>query len=104
MTVISLDPTHDTVTLKREGKGDGPFADDVKTLTLIREKKSYAATVSGGHSKWSGITTFRRGIIQSEALIVERPVTVVTQKAGQSPGIERQYILLNAIPLALLHD
>src|SRR5271167_740339 len=48
-------------------------------------------------AKWSGYTTFRGGVILSDVLLVERPVTTTSKELGSSSGIERQYILLNFV-------
>jgi hypothetical protein len=64
----------------------------------VKDKKTYTVDVATGKAKWSGYTTFRRGVILSDVLLVERTVTVTSKEMGQSSGTERQYILLNAMP------
>jgi hypothetical protein len=51
-----------------------------------------------GRSHWSGYTTFRAGIVVSDELLVERAVTLVSDKLGRVAGQEREYILLDAAP------
>ena len=97
VTVVSIDPAFRQITLKREGQGDGSFADDMTTVSLSKNKHDVTATISGGHARWSGLTTFREGIIVSDALLVDRPVTVTVEGLQPVTGSERQYILLNAI-------
>lgn len=102
--VISVDPSNDTVTLERTGEGDGESVNEIKQLHLVKDRKTYAVEASAGRTKWDGLTTFRRGVILSDVLLVERPITVSSKELGQSSGIERQYILLNATQADLLHD
>lgn len=102
--VISVDPTNDTITLERTGEGDGESASEVKQLHMVKDKKTYAVEVSAGKAKWDGTTTFRRGVILSDALLVERSITITSKELGQSTGIERQYILLNATQPDLLRE
>jgi hypothetical protein len=102
--VISIDPANDTITLEREGAGDGDAVNEIKKLTLVKDKKSYSVEVVPGKVKWSGYTTFQRGVILSDVLVAERQVTVTSAEMGQSSGTERQYILLNATPPELLRN
>ena len=100
--VVAIDPLNDGITLQREGAGGGEFADDIKTLPLIKDKQTYRVDVTPGEAKWNGYTTFQRGIIMSDVLIVVRQITVTSKELGQSTGTERQYILLNAASPSLL--
>lgn len=100
--VVSIDPANDSITLEREGEGEGDAVNEIKKLPLVKDKKTYVVDVTPGKAKWSGYTTFRRGVILSDVLLVERPVTITSAELGQTSGIERQYILLNAMPPELL--
>lgn len=102
--VISIDSANDTITLEREGAGDGDAENEIKKLTLVKDKKSYSVEVVPGKVKWSGYTTFRRGVILNDVLLAEREVTIKSPEMGQSNGTERQYILLNAAPPELLRN
>ncbi|HKF53055.1 MAG TPA: hypothetical protein VKB26_12145 [Candidatus Acidoferrales bacterium] len=102
--VLSIDPANDTITLERRGEGEGESASEVKQLHLVKDKTTYVVDVSTGKAKWDGTTTFRRGVILSDELLVERTVTVTSKELGQSSGVERQYILLNATQPDLLRD
>lgn len=105
VNVISIDPSNDSITLERSGEGEGDSINEIKVLHLIKDKKSYIVDVSPGRAKWSGYTTFRRGVTVSDVLLVERPVTVTSKELGKSNGIERQYILLNlTAPDLLIHN
>ncbi len=102
--VISIDPLNDTITLERSGEGEGDAANEIKKIPLVKDKKTYMVEVSAGKAKWSGYTTFRRGVILSDVLLMERPVTVMSKEFGQSSGTEREYILLNASAPDLLRN
>lgn len=99
VTVLALDPAEHTVTLRREGSGDGFFDNDAKQVHLTKDGKNYTADVSPGRAQWRGYTTFREGIVISDELLVERPVTLTSKELGSMAGTERQYILLNAMPV-----
>ena len=101
--VVSIDAANDSVTLERVGEGEGDAVNEIKKLPLVKDKKNYVVDVAAGKAKWSGYTTFRRGVILSDVLLVERQVTVTSTELGQSSGTERQYILLNSAPPGLLH-
>ncbi|HEY6305854.1 MAG TPA: hypothetical protein VI488_05255 [Candidatus Angelobacter sp.] len=98
VTVIDVDPAGHSVTLKREGSGDGYFADDKKQIQVSKDGKSYLVDVAPGRSHWVGYTRFREGVVISDELVVERPVTLTSKELGSLPALERQYILLNASP------
>jgi hypothetical protein len=100
VTVLAVDATEHSVTLQREGSGEGFFDNDAKQVHLTKDGKSYIADVSPGRSRWKGYTTFREGIVMSDELLVERPVTLSSKELGSLAGTERQYILLNAMPIA----
>jgi len=93
--VVSVDPLNDAITLERTGEGEGNSVNEIKKLSLVKDKKTYPVEVSSGKAKWSGYTTFRHGVILSDSLLMERSVIVSSKELGQSSGTERQYILLN---------
>jgi hypothetical protein len=98
VTVIEVDPAGHSVTLKREGSGDGYCADDKKQIQVSKDGKSYLVDVAPGRSHWVGYTRFREGVVISDELLVERPVTLTSKELGSLLARERQYILLNASP------
>jgi hypothetical protein len=98
VTVIALDPVSQRITLLREGSGDGAYLDDKLAMTLTRDGQSWPVTVQPGRSHWYGYTTFRAGVVVSDELVVERPVTLASDKLGRIAGSQREYILLNAMP------
>jgi hypothetical protein len=99
VTVVALDPASHRVTLKREGNGDGAYLDDPLKATLVRDGHSYSVTVQPGRSHWYGYTTFSAGVVVSDELMVERPVTLISGPLGHIAARQREYILLNAMPL-----
>jgi hypothetical protein len=102
VTVIETDPANHSVTLKREGSGEGFFAGDRKQIQVSKGGQNYLVDVNPGRSHWVGYTRFREGIVISDELLVERPVTLssrdLVNTLGNLPAQERQYILLNATP------
>lgn len=97
--VLAVDAANDTITLERTGEGTGDMADEIKKLTLTKDKTTTPVEVSAGRASWRGITTFRRGITVSDELLVERPVVVTKADSSTATGAERQYILLNSARL-----
>jgi hypothetical protein len=98
VTVVEADPANHSVTLKREGSGDGYFAGDRKQIQVSKSGQNYLVDVNPGRSHWIGYTRFRQGIVISDELLVERPVTLTSKELVSLPAEERQYILLNATP------
>lgn len=100
--VMSLDRANHTISLKRDGEGDGSYDNDVKTLTLTTNSgQKQKVNVIPGHSHWSGYTIIRDGVIISDELIVTRPVNF-TGDSVSFTGYQREYILLNNAPPELL--
>lgn len=99
VTVVALDPASHTVTLEREGSGDGAWLDEKPQLTLTRDGKPYEVTRQAGRAHWHGYTTFRDGIVLSDELVSSRSVTLSSAQLGRIEATERQYILLNAMPM-----
>jgi hypothetical protein len=98
VTVVALDPASHTVTLEREGSGEGAWLGDAPTLALSRDGHAYAMARQAGRTHWRGYTTFRDGIVLSDELVSTRPVTLASPQLGRVEATERQYILLNAMP------
>ena len=98
--VKALDQRHHTVTLQREGESEGFFDSDQKKINITtRDGKKLTMEITPGTAHWTGYTTFRNGVVQSDELLVTRTVTLsgdgVELKAKQ-----REYILLNSMPSA----
>jgi hypothetical protein len=97
VTVLSVDVKEHSVTLKREGTGEGFFDHDAQQVHLTKNGQTITADLSPGTSHWIGYTTFREGVVISDELVVERLVTLTSKELGALSGTERQYILLNAM-------
>lgn len=96
--VVSLDPANHVVMLDRWGSGSGESdSEDAHTAHITVGDKTDVAKIVPGPSRWSGQTVFRHGIILSDVILIERPVTLVS-KLGTFHGVEREYTLLNAMP------
>jgi hypothetical protein len=95
--VVSLDPATGTVTLRREGSGNGASQDDARKLPIVVKGRKLEATVTAGSSHWSGLTTIQHGIILNDDILIRRRVTLQTE-AGQFTGEETEYTLLNEMP------
>lgn len=100
VTVVDLERSTHSVTLKREGQGDGYFDHDAKQLHVTKAGKSYLVDVVPGQAHWIGYTRFREGVVMSDELLMERPVTLKSAELGEIPAQQREYILLNASPNA----
>jgi hypothetical protein len=98
VTVVAVDAAGHSVTLQREGSGEGLFDNDAKQVRVTKDGKNYVADLSPGKAHWIGYATFREGIITSDELLVERPVTLASKELGNLAGTEREYILLNEMP------
>ena len=96
--VVSLDPANHMAILARQGSGSGESdSEDAHSVHITVGDKTEVATVIPGPSHWTGQTIFQHGIILSDVMLVERPVTLVS-KLGTFQGIEREYTLLNSMP------
>lgn len=99
VTVTAYDPLSRTVTLQREGSGDGSWLGQPATLALTRDGKAQTVSYRPGRTRWYGVTTFRDGFVLSDELMSERPVSVSLPDGRHIDGTERQYILLDATPV-----
>lgn len=99
VTVVALDTGSHTVTLEREGSGDGVWLGEKPQLTMTHDGKPCDMTRQAGHAHWHGYTTFRDGIVLSDELVSTRQVSLTSARYGRVEATERQYILLNAMPV-----
>jgi len=102
VTVLRVDPASHEVALKREGSGDGFFADEDKTLTLKKAGKDFTVDVVPGAAHWVGYTVFREGLTVSDELLETRSLTVSSDAFGQAVVSERQFTLLDQSPADLI--
>ena len=85
VTVVSVDPTTDTVVLLREGTASGPYADDRRQAKLTRGGKDETFDVIPGAAHWRGYATFVKGIVFADSLLVTRDVTLKDQGGKSVP-------------------
>jgi hypothetical protein len=102
VTVVKVDPSNGAVTLKREGNGDGAFADDPKQIKVRRDGKEYTVDVAPGTAHWVGYTVFQHGVTMSDELLETRNMTLSSKDFGTATIEERQFTLLNQSPAELL--
>jgi hypothetical protein len=102
VTVVKVDPSNGAVTLKREGNGDGTFADDPKQIKVRRDGKEYTVDVAPGTAHWVGYTVFQHGVTMSDELLETRNMTLSSKDFGTATIEERQFTLLNQSPAELL--
>jgi hypothetical protein len=98
ITIVRLDAKSETVTLMREGSSEGPFADEIKQIKMRRDGKLVEMQLIPGASRWRGYTTFSRGIVMSDELLVNRLDTLRQEDGKEIAAIERRIMLLNASP------
>ena len=102
VTVTYLDEKEGIVTLKREGTAVGSFANESPQVTLVKNSKRMTFDVKPGLAHWSGYTTFKRGIVLSDELLVVRQDELHSEEAGTIKATTRRYMLLNAAPYPTL--
>jgi len=102
VTVVHVDDTDGTVTLKREGTAAGAFADEPATTTLTKDGQSIKLDVTPGQAHWVGYTVFRHGIVLSDELLVTRADRFNSKETGWINATRRRYMLLNAAPYPTL--
>jgi hypothetical protein len=98
VTVLHVDDTDGSVTLRREGTAAGGFADESKKVTLQKNGQKVAFEVTPGTAHWIGLTTFRHGAVVNDELLVVRHDVLHSQETGEIAATQRRYILLNAAP------
>jgi hypothetical protein len=98
VTVVTINHLDGTVTLKREGSSEGFAADESAQVTLIRKGQPVTLDVKPGKARWIGYTTFQRGIIISDELLVVRTDVLQSKDVDSMNATRRRYILLNAAP------
>ena len=99
ITVMQTDALHHTIMLKREGSGEGYYDHDAKQLPITTTSgKKLNMDMTPGTSHWTGYTIFKNGVVISDELLVTRPITLKSDSLSFS-GKQREYILLNAMPV-----
>ncbi|MEO5867994.1 MAG: hypothetical protein ABIS14_04910, partial [Sphingomonas sp.] len=98
VTVLKLNDADGSITLRREGYSVGPFAAEKPTVTLSRGGRSIEFNVSPGRAHWRGVTTFRKGIVVSDELLVDRNDELRSPQTDVVHAVRRRFILLNSSP------
>ena len=97
VTVMDIDPQSNTIRLKREGRGEGFYDNDAKSVTIQKNGKPVRMTITPGVTHWVGYTTFKNGLVISDELLSTRTVTL-TDNGVQYQASQREYILLDEMP------
>jgi len=97
--VMAIDAKHNTITLLREGNSEGFYDGDRKQVEVTtKDNKKIKMDLLPGTSHWSGYTIFKDGIVIADELLVTRPISLSFGDLHFS-GNQREYILLNAMPV-----
>lgn len=92
--VIDAEPNSQLIRLKRQGNGDGAFADEQTEMEIVSKGKPLRVKITPGKSHWVGYAIFKNGIVISDELVVTRQLTL-THDTLKFSASQRQYILLN---------
>jgi hypothetical protein len=98
VTVTALDASTGSVTLLRRGSGEGFFDNDSPKFKLTRAGKEYVLEAKPGIAHWSGYTTFARGVVINDELLVERSLLLFSTELGNRKAMQRQYVILSQSP------
>jgi hypothetical protein len=111
VTVVAVDDANHTVTLQRVGTAAVDVTathDAASAWPLTPTQRSVnlraggsdtkAVLVSSGPYSWRGYTTFRDGVITSDALLSERDVVLQPATGEPLKAHQRMIMLLNAVP------
>ena len=103
VTVIHVDKLHKSVTLMREGDATGFYAEsDPSTVQLSHDGKTETFEVVPGVAHWKGYTTFIKGVVFSDELLVTRKDELRAKDGKLLDATERRIMLLNASPYPTL--
>ena len=103
VAVIHADNHRGSVTLMREGDATGFYAEsDPSTIQLSHDGKTETFEVIPGKSHWKGYTTFVKGIVFSDELLVTRQDVLRAKDGKTLEATERRIMLLNAAPYPTL--
>jgi hypothetical protein len=103
VTVIQTNSHRGSVTLMREGDATGFFSEsDPPAVQLSHDGKTETFEVIPGASHWKGYTTFVKGIVFSDELLVTRKDVLRAKDGKTLEAVERRIMLLNASPYPTL--
>ena len=98
ITVMEMDENNNRVTVKREGDSEGFYDNDARQVAVNRGGQTIRMNIEPGTSHWIGYTTFKNGLVESDELLVSRPITLKSDSLKFN-AFQREYILLNAMPV-----
>jgi hypothetical protein len=102
VTVVRIDPLTNSATLMREGTAEGFFDGESNTVELSRNGQAESFEVTPGTAHWKGYTTFVKGVVFNDELLVTR-TDVLHGKDGKTLKSDtRRIMLLNASPFPTL--
>ena len=99
VTVMDIDEANHTIRLQREGNSEGFYDNDARQLTVVKDGKNIKMDITPGQSHWIGYTTFKNGLVISDELMATHSLTL-TSGDLKFDAQQREYILLNAMPVA----
>jgi hypothetical protein len=99
--VISVDPGDGSVTLTRDGEGDGAPYPASDTIVVTKGGQSYTVSVKHGHTHWSGKATIQHGLIVSDECLSDAEVELSSPEFGKVTGRERMFMALMQHPEAI---
>jgi hypothetical protein len=102
VTAIRVEPDSGIVTLMREGTSEGLFDGQSTQVKLQRGDQTTEWTLTAGASHWKGYTTFAKGIVLSDELLVTRSDVLRSKDGEELKADERWIMLLNAAPAPTL--
>jgi hypothetical protein len=102
VTVVSVDPTTNTVVLLRDGTASGPYAGESGQTQLTHQGKVETFDKIPGVAHWRGYATFAKGVVFADSLLVTRDLTLKDQSGKLVHAVEREIMLLNAAPYPTL--
>ncbi|TSJ44472.1 hypothetical protein FO440_09920 [Mucilaginibacter corticis] len=76
ITVIYTDPANHTICLRRDGDSEGFYENERPELNISKDGKPLSVKINPGKTHWTGFTIFRDGLIISDELVAERPMTL----------------------------
>ena len=107
VTVVRVDPLTCTATLMREGTGEGLYSEgptsvEPTTVKLSHNGQTESFDITPGVSHWKGYTTFVKGIVVSDELLVTRDDVLRGEDGTTVRVAGRRIMLLNASPYPTL--
>jgi len=102
VTVVRIDRLTNSATLMREGTAEGFFDGESNTVELSHNGQTESFDVTPGTSHWKGYTTFVKGVVFSDELLVTRSDVLHGKDRKTLNSDTRRIMLLNASPFPTL--